>query len=91
MKSKLAEMDVTLEEIYEGAMKYIDIKRYRVCDECEGRGGKDAVQCSDCKGKGSVEKYVQIGLGMVAKAEVNCEKCQGTGMMITEENKCPKC
>ena len=28
---------------------------------------------------------------MVAQAEIPCEKCKSTGMLMEEENKCPKC
>lgn len=40
-KPKLVELQVTLEEIYNGAMKNVKLKRARICEPCEGKGGKN--------------------------------------------------
>lgn len=42
MKGKLRELSVTLEDVYEGKMVSIKNSRKRVCDGCEGKGGKNA-------------------------------------------------
>jgi len=60
-KGKLKEQSVTLEEVYKGKMIYIDHERYRLCEACDGKGGKDVKKCTTCKGKGMVTKMVQLG------------------------------
>lgn len=42
MKGKLRELSVTLEDVFEGKMVSIKNSRKRVCDGCEGKGGKNA-------------------------------------------------
>lgn len=42
MKGKLRELNVTLEEAYEGKMHELKHSRKRVCDACDGKGGKNA-------------------------------------------------
>ena len=44
-------------------------ERARICDVCEGKGGKDVKKCSDCKGQGAVVKMVQVGPGMFAQSQ----------------------
>ena len=53
-------------------MKKIQVKRLRICEECDGKGGKNAEKCVDCKGVGVAIKMVQIGFGMMAQAQVEC-------------------
>ncbi len=72
-------------------MKKIQVKRLRICEECDGKGGKNAEKCVDCKGAGVAIKMVQIGFGMMAQAQVECEKCKGQGTIMKEEDKCKAC
>lgn len=37
MKGRLVEMQVTLEDIYEGKMVKLPIKRKRCCEKCDGK------------------------------------------------------
>ena len=54
MKAKLVEIEVTLEDVYEGKIFKLPIKRKRVCEGCQGKGGANAKTCTACKGKGVV-------------------------------------
>jgi len=51
-------MKLTLEEIYKGKQTKIAVNRERICEKCDGKGGKEgAVQsCGTCKGRGMVIK-----------------------------------
>lgn len=60
-KPKLREAKVTLEDVYKGKMVRLDTKRMRLCDACDGKGGKNVKVCSECKGKKMVTKMVQLG------------------------------
>ena len=44
MKPTVKEISVTLEDLCNGGMKYVTVKRHRVCEGCEGKGGKDSGQ-----------------------------------------------
>ena len=53
-KSLLHPLKVSLEDVYCGNTKYIEIKRYRICLTCTGSGSKDPkaeTKCSGCKGQ----------------------------------------
>lgn len=59
-------LKVTLEEIYNGKQSKIAVNRERICNSCDGLGGKaGAVQkCTTCKGRGIVTKMQMLGPGM---------------------------
>jgi DnaJ family protein A protein 2 len=40
-KPKLVEVEVSLNDVYIGTMKNVEIERYRNCEECDGKGGKN--------------------------------------------------
>ena len=72
-------------------MVTIPHKRKRICSECEGKGGKNAVQCKTCKGRGVVEKIVQLGPGFLSSSRGPCQECKGKGNIYSEQDKCQKC
>lgn len=82
---------MTLEEIYHGAMRNIKISRDRICEPCEGKGGKNVVKCTKCKGTGVVTKMVQLGPGMYSQSQGRCVDCGGMGETMKEEDRCPNC
>lgn len=76
-KPKLIELEVTLEDIYNGAMKEIKITRNRICEPCDGKGGKEVTKCTKCKGVGVVTRLVQLGPGMYSQSQGKCPDCDG--------------
>lgn len=54
MKAKMRELQVTLEDVFEGKMIHLPHKRKRVCEGCQGKGGANAKTCTTCKGRGMV-------------------------------------
>ena len=92
-KSLLYPLKVTLEDVYCGNSKFIDISRYRICDGCKGSGSKDPnaeTKCSGCKGNGRKTIIQRIPMGMVQQV-VDCTDCNGTGTKISEKDKCKIC
>lgn len=92
-KSLLYPLKVTLEDIYCGNTKYIDISRYRICSTCQGSGSKDPnaeTKCSGCKGQGRKTVVQRIPMGMVQQV-IDCDECKGTGTKISEKDKCKTC
>jgi len=57
-------MQVSLEEIFAGKTKKLSIERYKLCSDCNGKGGEGATTCTQCKGHGQVTRMVQLGPGM---------------------------
>lgn len=81
------DIDLTLEEAYEGLKKDIDIYSFVECDRCSGSGAeKDSKveTCSTCHGRGTVQ--MRQGFFSVQQP---CPHCHGKGTIIT--NPCKKC
>lgn len=79
MKPKLVVVEVTLEEVYTGAMKEVTVKRYRVCVDCDGKGGSNPVKCTKCNGVGVTVKMVQLAPGIMTQGQARCDSCDGRG------------
>lgn len=90
-KTKLKELDVTLEEVYKGKMVTFKHKRQRNCETCDGKGGSNVQKCGTCKGRGIVTKMVQLGPGMYSQSQQHCSDCHGEGETIDPKSKCKDC
>lgn len=80
-------MEITLEEAFEGKKSNIRVPTSVTCDSCTGSGaagGAAPVTCSTCGGHGRVR--TQQGFFTV---ERTCPSCQGTGQVIKEP--CTSC
>lgn len=92
-KSVLYPLKVTLEDVYCGNSKFIEIKRFRICTTCTGSGSKDPnaeTKCTGCKGQGRKTIIQRIPMGMVQQV-VDCTDCDGKGTLIAEKDKCKTC
>ncbi|KAL5367121.1 DNAJ like chaperone [Cryptosporidium parvum] len=85
-------LKVTLEQIYNGAVRKMAINKDTICADCEGVGGpKDAIQyCELCQGQGVRVQIRQIG-PMVQQTQSPCNPCKGTGKTIPVTKQCKKC
>ncbi len=75
-------MEITLEDAFNGLKTDIRVPTSVVCDDCTGTGGKDGaapVACGSCGGAGRVRS--QSGFFTV---ERTCPTCQGTGQTIKD-------
>lgn len=80
-------MEVSLEDAFNGLEKTITFSAASSCDSCSGSGSKDSSgtnTCSTCQGHGVVR--MQQGFFAV---EQTCSNCQGTGRII--KNPCGSC
>lgn len=86
-------MKCTLEEIFNGKNTKIAVNRERICEPCGGKGGPEgAVQkCGTCRGRGIVNKMVQLGPGMYSQSQGPCDDCRGKGEVIDDAKKCQIC
>ena len=82
---------LTLEEIAKGVEKEISIEKSVPCDECGGRGAKNASDiktCPACNGTGQVQRVVNTFLGQTVTYST-CQQCGGEGKIIS--NPCRTC
>jgi len=80
-------LDVTLEDAYEGKQVTISVPGAVTCEACNGTGAEGGAQpqiCPTCQGRGKVR--AQQGFFTI---ERTCPTCQGRGRMI--KNPCPAC
>lgn len=86
-------LKVTLEELYQGATKNIELERSVLCSGCDGAGGKPGAtkNCTACHGRGFTMQYKQIGPGMVQQMQAMCRECNGQGETLNEKDKCKTC
>ena len=79
------------EEIAKGAQKIIKVKKYVLCNTCNGSGAKDknSIQnCSTCGGSGQVRRVQNTFLGQM-QTVTTCPTCNGEGSTVT--HKCTAC
>jgi len=82
-------VELTLDEVAQGAEKTIEFTRQDTCTDCDGKGtakGKTPTRCSTCRGSGQVQR---AGLGGFFQMVSTCPQCQGSGQVITDP--CRKC
>jgi len=85
------ELEIDLEEAYEGAQKQFTVERPEECDVCEGEGHPpeaDAETCPQCQGRGQVTQVQQTPLGRVQQTTA-CPRCEGEGTLYSET--CGEC
>jgi DnaJ-related protein SCJ1 len=85
------DMNVELEDLYNGAVKELSIQKNVVCNKCHGTGGKlgNTRQCPICNGRGVTMQDVDTGMGFTFRMQNTCQKCQGKGIVFSEV--CPHC
>ncbi len=83
--------DITFEQSIFGATVPVTVHTAVRCDDCHGSGaghGTQPVTCSECSGRGQVQRVRQSMLGQMVTATV-CPKCGGLGEVIVTP--CPTC
>ncbi|WP_265112435.1 molecular chaperone DnaJ [Halosolutus halophilus] len=85
------ELEIDLEEAYEGVEKQFTVERPEACDVCGGEGhppDADARTCPECQGRGQVTQVQQTPLGRVQQT-TTCPRCEGEGTLYSET--CSEC
>lgn len=91
VKATKKALDVTLEQVYNGAVIKVTHERTRCCETCKGKGGEGVRNCNTCKGKGRVMQMYQMGPGMYQQVQKTCEACRGEGEIVPEGSRCKAC
>uniref|UniRef100_A0A7S3MVS5 CR-type domain-containing protein n=1 Tax=Strombidium inclinatum TaxID=197538 RepID=A0A7S3MVS5_9SPIT len=85
-----ADIHVTLEDLYLGSKRTLNINRNIYCTQCRGSGAKDGKTktCPTCKGRGVSMQTINM-MGMQMQMQQTCTTCGGKG--TTMAAKCPHC
>ncbi|KAM7533532.1 hypothetical protein Aperf_G00000127530 [Anoplocephala perfoliata] len=86
-------LTVTLEELYKGSTRKLNVTRNVICPKCDGIGGKPGCSkpCHACNGMGFKVKLRQIAPGMVQQSHTVCSECGGAKEVIPQKDRCPTC
>jgi molecular chaperone DnaJ len=87
----VVDLNITLEDAFNGVQKEISLKKFVNCDRCEGTGAEPKsklVICPSCNGEGYVEEVHRTILGSFTRTNI-CPQCFGKKKV--PEYKCKKC
>jgi len=84
---------VSLEDLFVGCEKQIEIPTSTKCDDCAGTGSSDKKKpiCANCKGRGVCMVVKQIGPGMIQQQQLPCAACNQTGYQVDKSKTCNSC
>jgi DnaJ-related protein SCJ1 len=85
------DIEVTLEDLYNGGQRQARISRNVICNKCKGSGAKDGQTsaCHACQGRGHRMVQQQMAPGFVVQMQETCSECGGKGKIA--KSKCPQC
>lgn len=75
------DINLTLEELFRGGNKRIEVTRKVICRACNGTGAEEKHTCPRCKGTGRVRSTTR-GFASLFVTMVKCDACSGRGYMI---------
>lgn len=80
------DIEITLEDVYKGLEKEIEIPLEEICEDCSGSGAREGkkIRCPACEGRGNI--FYQQGFFSVSRT---CPQCAGEGYIAKE--KCSSC
>lgn len=85
-------LQLTYEDISEGAEKKIKVRKFVSCESCTGSGaeaGKEGYStCQTCQGTGEIRQVTRSVFGQFVNVQA-CPTCQGEGRTIND--RCKKC
>lgn len=84
------DIEISLEEAFQGAEKEITVPRAVVCRDCGGTGSASGKieSCDTCRGSGQIRRSQSRGFAQYVTVTV-CPKCRGTGRK--NSNPCRSC
>jgi DnaJ family protein A protein 2 len=93
MQDTVFRMKLTLEEMFKGIEKSVEINRTILCKRCDGKGVDSgrAPECRSCDGKGHKIVMHQLAPGFVQRTTMPCKECNGTGEIIPDSARCRVC
>jgi DnaJ family protein A protein 2 len=88
----VANLHVTLEQLYNQENVSFSYKQKYFCDKCNGYGTKQGTSptCSGCSGKGIKVQIIQQG-HMIQQLMTTCNQCNGSGKHCSNNDNCEIC
>lgn len=85
-------LNVTLSQIYNEETINVNYPQKIYCKDSDGTGSKRKIKpkCPDCNGQGKKVQVVRMG-PMIQQMIQDCQKCRGSGIFISPEDKCDSC
>ncbi|CBZ14695.1 putative DnaJ protein [Leishmania braziliensis MHOM/BR/75/M2904] len=93
-KDIVHELEVTLDDLYNGATKKVMISRNRFCGTCKGSGlkpGGKRTTCFQCRGRGVLLRTQQVFPGFHHQVQMHCTACGGEGEIVAATDICTGC
>ncbi|KAH3764021.1 heat shock protein DnaJ family protein [Pelomyxa schiedti] len=93
MPTQEIELEVTLQDLYEGRTFRIVHRKQVLCHQCEGTGAADPYsvhKCTACGGTGVRKQVIQLAPGFIQQSQTTCDQCGGKGKVHTGGT-CPHC
>lgn len=90
-RDSTAEIQLTLEEVFHGLTKRLELRHYIICEHCQGSGGdpfSGTKQCPTCQGEGRIRRKARTFLGSFEEVKT-CSDCDGEGKVFVKV--CPTC
>lgn len=87
------QIDVSLEDLYNGKKKKLKMTKEKICDKCNGIGCKDKkhqIKCSRCNGTGKQLNIKKMG-NMIQQISSPCFNCNTKGYIIDKNYLCDEC
>ncbi len=84
------DLSLTLEDVFRGVDKTLDLTRDVICPSCRGTGAEDggSAECDVCKGSGQ-EVREHVSGATVIRQITTCRNCRGAGNVV--KNRCNVC
>ena len=85
------DIEISLEDAYNGIETSITVPRSEICETCNGSGAKPGTKpkkCPQCNGTGQMRSSRRTAFGMFTQIAA-CNKCRGEGTIIEEP--CSEC
>jgi len=85
------DLEISLEDAYNGIETDIEIPRTERCDVCDGSGAKPGTnprKCPQCNGTGQINRSQRTAFGIFTQIST-CNRCNGKGTFIDE--RCSNC
>lgn len=85
------DLEISLEEVYSGTERYVNLTRNETCTTCHGEGAKPGTKkqtCGMCGGTGQIKQTQTTLFGQMQTVRP-CTNCHGTGEIIPEP--CTEC
>jgi len=89
-RSFRVDLEINLEDAFNGLKKNIDVPLSIKCENCKGTGAKPGFlkECSGCQGTGEARNIRRTPFGQIVTVST-CDDCGGTGKIISKP--CEKC